>query len=273
MTAEERHLPSSFERIDTAVALVLGHVERGSRIIVHGDYDCDGVASTAILVRVLRVLGADVNWFLPEPRRRRLRPEHLRPWSGSPRWAPGCSSPPTARSPPSTRSPRARSSVSTCVVTDHHEPRADGVLPDAPIVHPRVCGYPCADLCAAGVAYKLAAALLAGAGHDPADADVDLDVVALATIADCVPLRRREPPARARGSRCAVAHAPRGSAGADATSPRSIRPLIDEQTVGLPARPADQRRRAACSAPTPEWSCCSRSIRREPRGSRASWTR
>ena len=75
------------------------------------------------------------------------------------------------------------------VVTDHHSPRADGSLPDAPIVHPAVCGYPCPDLCAAGVAYKFAAALLAGAGADPAGADEDLDLVALATVADCVPLR------------------------------------------------------------------------------------
>jgi single-stranded-DNA-specific exonuclease len=75
------------------------------------------------------------------------------------------------------------------VVTDHHSPRADGALPDAPIVHPRLNGYPCPDLCAAGVAYKLAQALLAAAGEDPAECDEDLDLVALATVADVVPLR------------------------------------------------------------------------------------
>src|SRR3954463_5766107 len=75
------------------------------------------------------------------------------------------------------------------VVTDHHSPRADGALPDAPLVHPRVNGYPCPDLCAAGVAYKLAQALLEGAGEDPALADEDLDLVALATVADVVPLQ------------------------------------------------------------------------------------
>src|SRR4029078_5806444 len=75
------------------------------------------------------------------------------------------------------------------VVTDHHSPRADGRLPDAPLVHPRVGGYPCPDRCAAAVAHKLAQALLAGAGEDPALADEDLDLVALATVADVVPLR------------------------------------------------------------------------------------
>ena len=44
---------------------VLEHVERGSRITIHGDYDVDGVCSTAILVRALRTLGADVDWYLP----------------------------------------------------------------------------------------------------------------------------------------------------------------------------------------------------------------
>ena len=74
------------------------------------------------------------------------------------------------------------------MVTDHHSPRADGALPDATIVHPRLGGYPCPDLCAAGVAYKLAGALLEAAGEDPGAADEDLDLVALATVADVVSL-------------------------------------------------------------------------------------
>ena len=83
----------------------------------------------------------------------------------------------------------ARAAGLDVVVTDHHAPRSDGRRPDAPIVHPALGGYPCPDLCAAGVAHKLGAALLAAAGRDPARADDDLDLVALATVADCVPLR------------------------------------------------------------------------------------
>src|SRR4029077_16296477 len=82
----------------------------------------------------------------------------------------------------------ARAAGMDVVVTDHHQPRADGTLPAAPIVHPALCGYPCPDLRATGVAHKFAAALLEATGHDPAGADEDLDVVALATVADCVPL-------------------------------------------------------------------------------------
>src|SRR5204863_7379119 len=67
------------------------------------------------------------------------------------------------------------------VVTDHHEPGAH--LPDCPILHPRLSGYPCPELCATGVAYKLAAALR---GLEPVERDLDL--VAMATVADLVPL-------------------------------------------------------------------------------------
>ena len=97
----------------------------------------------------------------------------------------------------------ARAAGMEVVVTDHHAPRADGALPDAPIVHPRIGGYPCPDLCAAGVAYKLAQALMAGAGEDPAAVDEDLDLVALATVADVVSLtgeNRRLVRAGLRGS-------------------------------------------------------------------------
>ncbi len=188
MAAEERHEPSQFQGIDDACDLILMHVGAADRITIHGDYDVDGVTSTAILVGTLRTLGADVDWFLPS-----------RAEDGY-----GLSAATVARL--AARGTRllitadcaitavdevaaARAAGVDVVVTDHHSPRADGVLPDAPIVHPAVCGYPCADLCAAGVAYKLAAALLAAAGRDPAEADRDLDLVALATIADCVPLR------------------------------------------------------------------------------------
>jgi len=76
------------------------------------------------------------------------------------------------------------------VVTDHHAPRADGVLPAAPIVHPLICGYPCPELCATGVAYKLAQALRQAGERQPSERELeaDLDLVALATIADVVAL-------------------------------------------------------------------------------------
>src|SRR5439155_12532017 len=65
LAAEERHEPAQFAGIDHACAVILSHVAAATRITIHGDYDVDGVTSTAILVGVLRDLGADVDWFLP----------------------------------------------------------------------------------------------------------------------------------------------------------------------------------------------------------------
>src|SRR4051794_23359827 len=165
---------------------ILGHVTRGSRITVHGDYDVDGICSTAILVRALRTLGADVDWYLPSRiddgyGLARATVERLAARGTKLLITVDCAV--TAVEEVAA----ARALGLDVVVTDHHAPRADGRLPEAPILHPRVNGYPCPELCAAGVAHKLGMALLAGAGEDPQLAEEDLDLVALATVADVVP--------------------------------------------------------------------------------------
>jgi single-stranded-DNA-specific exonuclease len=197
LAADESHPPDAFAGIERALERILAHVRAASRITVHGDYDVDGICSTAILVRALRAQGADVDWYLPDRARdgyglsadtvRRLHARGTRLLISA-----DCAITAVAEVA------LAHELGMDVVVTDHHAPRADGALPDAPIVHPAVCGYPCRDLCATAVAYKLALALgeaaaPAGAGfatrggpaHHPDD---DLDLVALATIADVVPL-------------------------------------------------------------------------------------
>ena len=187
IAAADAHDVSRFAGIDVAVATVLEHVCAGSRITIHGDYDVDGVCSTAILVRTLHQLGAQVDWYLPDRAQDGygLQPatvERLRARGTQLLITVDCGI--TAVEEVAL----AQAAGMQVVVTDHHSPRSDGRLPDAPIVHPGVCGYPCPELCAAAVAYKLAGALLTGAGQDAAFADADLDLVALATVADCVPL-------------------------------------------------------------------------------------
>jgi single-stranded-DNA-specific exonuclease len=192
LSAEEGLDAGAFAGMDAAVALILHHLAAGSRITVHGDYDVDGVCATALLVRALRRLGErhdpDVEWFLPS------------------RVDDGYGLSATTVERLAARGTRLLVTVDCAitaveevalarrlgvdvVVTDHHQPRADGTLPDAPIVHPSLGGYACPDLCAAGVAAKLAQALAAAAGVDPSGVEQDLDLVALATIADLVPLR------------------------------------------------------------------------------------
>ena len=187
LAAEEAHDASLIGGIDVAVATILRHVGAGSPITVHGDYDVDGVCSTAILVRVLRRLGARVDFYLPS----RLEDGYGLSASTVERLAAkGTRLLVTADCAITAvdEVAAARAAGMDVVVTDHHSPRADGRLPDAPIVHPALGGYPCPELCAAGVAYKLAGALLAASGADPAGADEDLDLVALATVADVVAL-------------------------------------------------------------------------------------
>jgi single-stranded-DNA-specific exonuclease len=188
LLAAEEHPASAFGGLDAAIAPLLRHVAAGQRITVHGDYDVDGVTATAILVRALRAIGGDVDWYLPSRQEdgyglsaatvRRLAARGTRLLVTA-----DCGI--TAVEEVAL----ARELGLDVVVTDHHSRRADGALPDAPIVHPAVCGYPCADLCAGAVAHKVAGALLTAAGHDAAVALADLDLVALATVADCVPLQ------------------------------------------------------------------------------------
>ena len=209
LAADERHELDAFEGLREAANLILQGVRGEHQITVHGDYDVDGVCSTAVLVRALRTLGARVDWYLPDRAEdgyglnsttvRRLAERGTRLLITV-----DCGI--TAVEEVAL----ARSLGLEVIVSDHHMPRADGALPDAPIVHPALCGYPCRDLCAAGVAHKLAQAMLQAAGRDAAEADADLDLVALATIADMVALLDENRSLVRRGLRALAATAKPG---------------------------------------------------------------
>ncbi len=184
LAAADEHPLEAFGGMAGAVALILDHVRRGSRITIHGDYDVDGVCATAILVNGLRALGATPDWHLPSRSEdgyglSAATVDRLAARGTELLVTVDCAI--TAVEEVA----RARAAGMDVVVTDHHQPRP-GALPDAPIVHPGLGGYPCPELCAAGVAHKLVLALAAAGGAAAPD---DLDLVALATVADCVPLR------------------------------------------------------------------------------------
>ena len=168
---------------------MLGHVRAGSRITVHGDYDVDGVCSTAILVRVLRTLGAGVDWYLPS---RTEDGYGLAAATVDRLAARGTKLLITAdcaiTAVDEVAAARSSSGWTSSSPTTTRRAPTGGCRPRRSCIRALGGGNPCGDLCAAGVAYKLAGALLAAAGHDPALADEDLDLVALATVADVVPL-------------------------------------------------------------------------------------
>lgn len=187
IAASTRHSLSEFPGLLEAAEQILRAVTDRKKIIVHGDYDCDGVCSTAILVRTLRQLGADCSWFIPH----RIDDGYGLASHTLERFAQigvqmvitvDCGI--TAVE----QAVQAKELGIGLVVTDHHQPRADGVLPACTIVHPGIAGYPCPELCGAGVAWTLANALMQASGNDLAACEIDLDLVALATIADVVPL-------------------------------------------------------------------------------------
>lgn len=182
LEAADEHPPNAFHGLADVVGIIRRHVAAGTRITVHGDYDVDGVCATAVLVRAVRSLGGTVDWFIPS----RLDDGYgLSVQTVSRLAARGTKLLITVDCAITAvdEVAAARAAGLDVVVTDHHQPRRDGALPDATILHPGICGYPCPDLCGTGVAHKLAQALGAPSAQD------DLELVALATVADLMPLR------------------------------------------------------------------------------------
>lgn len=180
LAADERHDAAALEGIAGAVEAIQAAIAGERLITVHGDYDVDGVTATSILVATLRDLGARCDWVIPDRSAdgyglTAATIERLAERGAGLLVTADCG----ITSAAEVAAARARGI--DVVVTDHHQPADE--LPDCPIVHPLVGGYPCPDLCAAGVAYKLAAAL-----EGPERAERHLDLVALATVADMVPL-------------------------------------------------------------------------------------
>ena len=176
---DPRHDPFLLGGMADACASIRGAIDGGRRICVHGDYDVDGICATALMVSGLRGLGAEVEWHLPS------RFEEGYGVSGETlaRLAEdGCGLLVTVDCGITAVAEvaEAKERGLDVVVTDHHRP--GDVLPSCPVVAPRPSDYPFLDLCGTGVAYKVLQAL--GAER----LDEQLDLVALATVADVVPL-------------------------------------------------------------------------------------
>jgi single-stranded-DNA-specific exonuclease len=199
LEADESHPPSAFASMPEAVARITAAAGEAKRITVHGDFDVDGVCATATMVSTLRELGADCDWLIPD----RLGDGYGLSIENVERLAArgtkllvtvDCGI--TAVDEVA----RARELGMDVIVTDHHQPGE--ALPDCTILHPEVSDYPFASLCGTAVAWKLACALRGDSGEGSAEQqrggsgepspesphERDLELVALATVADVVPL-------------------------------------------------------------------------------------
>ena len=186
---EQLHEPTAMLSLDAAVERLARAVRDGETVMVHGDYDVDGMCSTALMVRVLRTLGGRAAPFIP----RRVEDGYDLTAAGvrAARDA-GARVVLTCDCGTSARAPIADLCAAgiDVIVSDHHLP--GGALPDClAVLNPKRpgCEYPDKDLAAVGVAFKLALALVRRLGGNENVVLSQLDLVALATIADIAPLR------------------------------------------------------------------------------------
>lgn len=185
------HDPLLFPDMAKAVERIWQAVEKKDKVLVYGDYDVDGVTATALLVLILREIGAQVDYYLPH----RLEEGY------------GLNMEAIQRSKKDgvkliltvdcgisalEESKAAAKAGIDLIITDHHVPGRQ--IPQAfAILNPAMpdCAYPFKDLAGVGVAFKLAHGVMAkGKKNAPADPRVfeHLDLVALGSIADVVPL-------------------------------------------------------------------------------------
>ena len=184
---QEFNDPFLMKDISIAVERIKKAIESQEKIVIYGDYDVDGMSSTALMIRALRNLNADVEFYIP------ARSE-------------GYGFNVKALKKIVERGAKLLISVDCgianakeieevkndldIIVTDHHltqEPINNAVAVIDP--HQNGCNYPDKNLCGAGVAFKLCQALNQKInGVDYKNYFVDLDIVALATVADIVPL-------------------------------------------------------------------------------------
>src|SRR5947209_6351510 len=176
------HDPFLLGDMETACERIRATIAAGKPICVHGDYDVDGIAATALAVLLLRELGADVDWHVPSrfDEGYGVAGETLARLASE-----GCGLVVTVDCGITAVAEvaAARANGLDVIVTDHHRP--GDTLPDCPIVATRPSDYPFPELCGTGVVYKLGQALFGVESEIPKR---HLDLVALATIADVVPL-------------------------------------------------------------------------------------
>ncbi|MCA9738645.1 MAG: single-stranded-DNA-specific exonuclease RecJ [Gemmatimonadota bacterium] len=185
---EHLHDPAALPDAERATARIRAACAGGERILVHGDYDVDGISGTALLSTFLRGMGADVVPFVPH----RLRHGYdFGPAGVAAAEEAGCGLIVTVDCGIRAHAAvdAARAAGIDVIVTDHHTPAP--TLPAAlAVVNPNRAdsSYPNPGLAGAAVAFKLCELLARQIGMPRDDLLPHLDLVALASIADLVPL-------------------------------------------------------------------------------------
>jgi single-stranded-DNA-specific exonuclease len=180
--------PFLFKDMEAAVDRISAAIKNKEKIFVYGDYDVDGVTSTAVMVRCLRTLGADCDYYLPN----RLKDgygvseagiKHIAESGATLMVTVDCGI--TAIN----EIVLAKKMGIDCIITDHHEPKE--ILPSADaLINPKIDGanYPDKNLAGVGVALKVCQALAIRTCYGEELWKPVLDLVSLGTAADIVPM-------------------------------------------------------------------------------------
>ena len=188
--------PFRFPGMDIAVKRLWQAIRSRERILIHGDYDTDGITATALLSWVLERNGAIVSSFLPHrfDDGYGFTPDSLSKALESAGGACGVLVTVDCGINSAEAVSEARAKGIDVIITDHHEP-AEGLPEAIAIINPKVheCVEDLRNLSGVGVAFKLAHAfVLYGRGNSESECAAEmqdvLDYVALGTIADIVPI-------------------------------------------------------------------------------------
>ncbi|MBC1511682.1 single-stranded-DNA-specific exonuclease RecJ [Listeria booriae] len=178
----EAYDPFLLAEMELAVTRIKQAIDAGEQILVFGDYDADGVTSVTVLLKALRKLGAEAEFYIPNRFTEGYGPNKAA-FTQAKDAGVGLLITVDNGIAALDVMAHAKEIGLDVIVTDHHE--AKETMPEAvAVIHPRhpESNYPFPDLAGVGVAYKLAHALL---GEEPTEL---LDLVAIGTVADLVSL-------------------------------------------------------------------------------------
>lgn len=191
----DTHDPFLMPDMDRAVARILLAMESGERIAVYGDFDCDGIPGTALLLQVFRKLGYEhVESYIPH-RDEEGYGFHAHAIDTLKEHGVSLVITVDVGTTAVETVAHAKRLGVDCIITDHHD--VSQALPECIVVNPQRTGYPFPSLSGTGVAFKVAQALLAEGKKRGLASFVAipdgwekwlLDLVAIATVADMMPL-------------------------------------------------------------------------------------
>ena len=186
---DQMHDPLLLRGMDQAVDRLVRAIRAKERIMIHGDYDVDGISSVSLLLRAIEYFGGDAVPFIP----RRLEDGYDLGMAGvraavdaGAKVLVTCDCGTSACVPVKAL---CEAGIDV-IISDHHLP--SGPLPEClAVINPRQpgCEYPDKDLAAVGIAFKIALAIARALGVSENPILRMLDLVALATVADIAPLR------------------------------------------------------------------------------------